>query len=202
MSNPPSPVILVVDDTPDNLVLASELLSPRYTVMVANSGVSALRLARQEPIPSLVLLDIRMPEMDGYEVCRQLKADPITKDISVIFLSAQSDAEDDVRGFEAGAVDYIAKPISPAILQARVAAHLTLKATADYLRDKSVFLANEVARRTQEVTAIQDVMILAMGSLAETRDNETGNHIRRTQLYVRALAEHLRQHPRFAAFLT
>ena len=202
MSNPPNPVILVVDDTPDNLVLASELLSPRYTVMVANSGASALRLARQEPVPSLVLLDIRMPEMDGYEVCRQLKADPITKDISVIFLSAQSDAEDDVRGFEAGAVDYIAKPISPAILQARVAAHLTLKATADYLRDKSVFLENEVARRTQEVNAIQDVMILAMGSLAETRDNETGNHIRRTQLYVRALAEHLREHPRFATFLT
>jgi len=202
MSELPIPVILVVDDTPDNLVLASELLSPKYVVKVANSGQSALRIAHLEPMPSLVLLDIRMPEMDGYEVCRQLKSDDRTRDIPVIFLSAQSDVEDDARGFEAGAVDYVTKPISPAILQARVAAHLTLKATADYLRDKSAFLEQEVARRTREVSAIQDVMIYAMGSLAETRDNETGNHIRRTQLYVRTLAEHLRSHPRFAPFLT
>lgn len=196
------PVILVVDDTPDNLVLASELLGTKYVVNVANSGSAALRIAGLSPKPNLILLDIRMPEMDGYEVCRRLKSSDATRDIPVIFLSAQSDVEDDARGFEAGAVDYIGKPISPAILHARVASHLMLKATADYLRDKSAFLEQEVARRTAEISAIQDVMIHAMGSLAETRDNETGNHIRRTQLYVRSLAEKLRHHPRFAPFLT
>ena len=96
---------------------------------------------------------------------------------------------------------YITKPISPSILLARVATHLALTATADYLRDKSASLEREVAKRPQEVQAIQDVTIMAMTSLAETRNNETGNHIRRTQLYVKALAERLRHHPRFEAAL-
>ena len=98
-------------------------------------------------------------------------------------------------------MDYITKPISPPILLARVNTHLALKATADFLRDKSAYLEREVALRTLEVQAIQDVTIMAMTSLAETRDNETGNHIRRTQLYVKALAERLRNHPRFEAVL-
>ena len=106
--------------------------------------------------------------------------------------------EDEKQGLELGAVDYITKPISPPIVLARVATHLKLKAAADFLRDKNAFLEAEVARRTREVTAIQDVTILAMASLAETRDNDTGNHIRRTQFYVKALAEHLQDHPRFA----
>jgi putative two-component system response regulator len=97
---------------------------------------------------------------------------------------------------------YITKPISPSVVRARVATHLALKATADYLRDENAFLDAEVARRTREVMAIQDVTILAMASLAETRDSDTGNHIRRTQHYVRALAEHLRTHPRFGYFLS
>ncbi|MBZ0092209.1 MAG: HD domain-containing protein, partial [Sulfuricellaceae bacterium] len=101
-----------------------------------------------------------------------------------------------------GAVDYITKPISPPILMARVLAQLTLKASADFLKDKNVFLEQEVARRTREVQAIQDVTIMAMASLAETRDNETGNHIFRTKFYVKALAEKLQTHPRFAATLT
>ena len=99
-------------------------------------------------------------------------------------------------------MDYITKPISPAILLARVKAQLALKSAADFLRDKNEFLEQQVERRTREVSAIQDVTILAMASLAETRDSDTGNHILRTQQYVRALAIHLRGHPRFAAFLT
>ena len=94
-----------------------------------------------------------------------------------------------------GAVDYITKPISPPIVLARVATHLKIKAAADFLRDKNAFLEAEVARRTREVNAIQDVTIIAMASLAETRDNDTGNHIRRTQFYVKALAEHLKDPP-------
>ena len=196
------PTVLVVDDTPDNLALISMLLKDVYNVKVAVSGEKALKIAFAAKPPDLILLDIMMPQMDGYEVCRQLKAAAATRDIPVIFVTARADEEDEQIGLELGAVDYITKPISPAILVARVKAQLTIKASADFLRDKNDFLELQVSRRTREVSAIQDVTILAMASLAETRDSDTGNHILRTQHYVRALADHLCSHPRFSAFLT
>ena len=215
--------ILVVDDTPENLTLMSALLKDFYQVRVANHGDRALKIAMSDKPPDLILLDIMMPDIDGYEVCRRLKADGTTRDIPIIFLTARSDTEDEQKGLELGAVDYITKPISPPIVLARVAAQLSLKASADFLRekneflrekneylkeknaflhDKNHFLESEVTRRTQEVSAIQDVTILVMASLAETRDAETGNHIRRTQHYVKALAEKIRTHPRFEDFLS
>lgn len=196
------PTVLVVDDTPDNLALISALLKDTYHVKVAVSGEKALRIATSQKPPDLILLDIMMPHMDGYEVCKRLKANPVSADIPVIFVTARADEEDERIGLELGAVDYITKPISPAILLARVKAQLALKSTADFLRDKNEFLELQVERRTREVSAIQDVTILAMASLAETRDSDTGNHILRTQHYVKALALQLRGHPRFAAFLT
>ena len=196
------PTVLVVDDTPDNLAFMSELLGTQYRIKVASSGARALKAALAEPVPDLVLLDIMMPDMDGYEVCRLLKAGAATRDIPVIFLTARADTEDERRGFALGAVDYVTKPVSPPILLARVQTHLALKATADFLRDKSAYLEREVALRTLEVQAIQDVTMVALASLAETRDAETGNHIRRTQLYVKALAERLRSHPRFEAIMS
>ncbi len=194
--------ILVADDTPDNLVVMNDLLKDSYRVRVANNGERTLKLAQSGDPVDLILLDVMMPGMDGYEVCSRLKADPRTRDIPVIFLTAKSDVEDERHGLELGAVDYITKPISPPIVMARVKTQLVLKASSDFLRDKNAYLEQEVARRTREVSAIQDVAILAMASLAETRDNETGNHIRRTQNYVKALAEELRTHPRFSAYLT
>jgi putative two-component system response regulator len=202
---PRKPIILVVDDTPDNLSLMSGLLSGDYTVKVAPNGAKALKIAHGAmgaAQPDLILLDIMMPEMDGYEVCRQLKADPLTAAIPVIFLTAKSETRDEQLGFKLGAVDYITKPISPPIVLARVRTHLTLKASSDFLRDKNAYLEQEVERRTGEVSALQDVTILTMASLAETRDNDTGNHILRTQWYVKLLADHLRHHPRFEAELT
>ena len=196
------PQVLVVDDTPDNLALMSDLLRDTCKVRVANSGERALRLLGNGPPPDLILLDIMMPGMDGYAVIRALKANPQTRDIPVLFLTAKSEVEDERIGLELGAVDYLTKPVSHAILQARLKIHLALKAQADFLRDKSAFLEAEVARRTREVLAVQDVTIHALASLAETRDNETGNHIRRTQHYVRMLAQHLSSQPRFAAKLT
>jgi len=205
MTNPlgfiDKPSVLAVDDTPDNLMLISNLLKDTYQVKVANSGEKALRIADGGNPPDLVLLDIMMPGMDGHEVCRRLKQNPGTAHIPVIFLTAKADATDEEAGLALGAVDYITKPISPAILLARVRAQLQLKASADFLRDQNAFLEQEVERRTREIQAIQDVTIHAMASLAETRDNETGNHIRRTQHYVRVLAEALQSDPRFAAQL-
>lgn len=194
--------VLVVDDTADNLALMSSLLKDTYRVKVANSGEKALQIAGSESPPDLVLLDIMMPDMDGYEVCRQLKANPATSNIPVIFLTAKSEIEDEKKGLDGGAVDYITKPISPPIVLARVKTHLSLKAAADFLRDQNEFLEKEVASRTREVFAIQDVAILAMASLAETRDTDTGNHLRRTQHYVRALAVKLKDHPLFQRHLS
>ncbi len=180
----------------------SDLLESDYTVKVAPGGARALKIAHAATPPDLILLDIMMPEMDGYEVCRELKADPQTRNIPVIFLTAKTETEDEEMGFRLGAVDYVTKPISPPIVLSRVKAHLALKSSSDFLRDKNAYLEQEVARRTEETRALQDATILMMASLAETRDNETGNHILRTQYYVKALAERLKTHPRFAAFLT
>jgi len=196
------PTILAVDDSPVNLSLITGLLKSHYRVKVANSGEKALRIVHADLPPDLVLLDVMMPDLDGIEVCRRLKDDPRTRHIPVIFLTAMSKSDDERIGLEAGAVDYITKPISPPILLARVKTHLQLKAGQDFLKDKNAFLQSEVLRRTREVQAIQDVTILTMASLAETRDNETGNHIRRTQHYVKALATKLRDHPRFAGYFT
>jgi putative two-component system response regulator len=194
--------ILIVDDTPDNLVLMSNLLKETYHVKVANNGERALKMASTEPIPDLILLDIMMPGIDGYEVCRRLKAEPATADIPVLFLTAMSQEEDEQMGFDVGGADYITKPISQPIVEARVRTHLQNKSARDFLRDKNAYLEDEVRKRVRELASIQDVTIMAMASLAETRDNETGGHIRRTQHYVRRLAQALRAHPRFAGFFT
>lgn len=198
---PDKATVLVVDDTPANLSLMTGLLRDIYKVKAAIDGEKALRIAQSDAPPDLILLDIMMPGMDGYEVCRRLQANPVTRDIPIIFLTAKAGIEDEKMGLELGAVDYITKPISPPIVLARVRNHLALKASADFLRNKADFLEAEVVRRTAEVMAIQDVTIMAMASLAETRDSDTGNHIRRTQHYVKVLAQHLRKHPRFASVL-
>ncbi|MNM51103.1 Cyclic di-GMP phosphodiesterase response regulator RpfG [compost metagenome] len=197
----PAATVLVVDDTPDNLMLMADLLKDRYRVKAANSGETALRVLQNNPLPDLILLDIMMPGLSGHDVARLLQQDPRTRQIPIIFLTALASMENEIQGLELGAVDYITKPISPPLVLARVQTQLKIKAVADFLRDQNDFLEQEVQRRTREVIAIQDVTIQAMASLAETRDNETGNHIRRTQHYVRLLAELLRDHPRFSQFL-
>lgn len=199
---PRTPTLLLVDDTPENLSVLSDLLSPIYRVLVANSGPRALRLAQSEPRPDLILLDVMMPGMDGYAVLARLRELPATADVPVIFVTAMTAIEDEQRGFDLGAVDYITKPIRPPIVLARVKAQLELKEARDWLRNKNAVLEAEVAARLKEILLIQDVSIHALARLAETRDPETGNHIRRTQSYVRALARRLRTHPRFSGLLS
>lgn len=189
--------ILVVDDTPDNITLLCSLLGEQYRNKVATNGEKALKIARSDPKPDLILLDIMMPEIDGYEVCRQLKADPATEHIPVIFLTAKSQEGDETKGFELGAVDYITKPIVPPILMARVQTHLALQDARKFLEKQNEVLEIQVEERTRQLASLQDAIIISMASLAETRDNETGHHIRRTQHYVRELAVHLQDHPKF-----
>lgn len=191
-----------MDDSTDNLTLMAELLKDLYTVKVANNGEKALKYLQGETLPDLILLDIMMAGLSGYDVIRELKSIPRTRDIPIIFLTAMSAPEDEKKGLELGAVDYITKPISPSIVLARVKTQLQVKVISDFLHDKTLFLETEVAKRTQEILAIQDVTILAMASLAETRDLGTGNHIRRTQNYVKALAHRLKTHPNFSYFLS
>jgi putative two-component system response regulator len=196
------PVILAIDDTPENLTLINGLLKDIYKVKVANNGERGLALANTLPIPDLILLDIMMPGIDGWEVCRRLQAQPETRDIPVMFLTARVDADDERKGLDLGAVDYITKPINPPVLLARVKTHLTVKASADFLRDKNHYLEQEVEKRTAEVKHVQEASAFALAALAETRDNDTGNHIRRTQSYVKVLADSLKTHPRFSSLLT
>lgn len=193
--------ILVVDDAPDNLMLLSNLLKQKYKVKVANSGEKALKVISSDQRPDLILLDILMPHMDGYETLRRIKEDEATRDIPIIFLTALSDAEDEKHGLELGASDYVTKPISPAIMMARIKTQLENKAAADFLKNQNSFLDAEVQKRTEEISAIQEVTISALASLAETRDSDTGNHIKRTQHYVKLLAQHLQKNPKFAPFL-
>jgi putative two-component system response regulator len=194
--------ILVVDDTPENLSVLGDLLQPAHRVRAANSGRGALRIAASLPKPDLILLDVMMPDMDGYEVFARLRETPATREIPVIFVTAMDAPEDEERGLNCGAVDYIAKPFRPAIVQARVRTQLELKRARDLLRDQNSFLEAEVARRMSENQLIQDVSIHALARLAETRDSETGKHLLRTREYVRVLARKLQTHPRFADFLS
>jgi putative two-component system response regulator len=194
--------ILVVDDTADNLTLMFGLLKNLYTVKGANNGERALKVARGNHPPDLILLDIIMPGLDGYEVCQELKSDPSTRDTPIIFLTALTDEAEEYRGLQMGAVDYITKPVSPAMFLARVKTHLENKAAKDFLKNQNGLLEDEVKERTRDIMDAQDATIVTLACLVGTRDSETGNHVRRTQHYVRALAKQLSIHPGFADYLT
>jgi putative two-component system response regulator len=195
------PRILLVDDETLYIDILVDLLKDDYKTVVAKNGDQALNRVADEPLPDLVLLDILMPGMDGYEVCRLLKENPRTRGIPVIFLTVKSEVTDEVKGFDLGAVDYIAKPMSPPIVRARVRSHLALHQAQQQLEDHNELLEQRVKERTEEVNRTKDVAIFCMATLAETRDIETGKHILRTQNYIRRLAEHLENHPRFSDYL-
>ncbi len=194
--------ILVVDDTPENLAILGGLLQPHYRVKVASSGARAIAVATTDPPPDLILLDVMMPGLDGYAVLERLRAQEATRNIPVIFVTALDASDDEEHGLFLGAVDYITKPIRPAIVLARVRTHLELKQARDWLQDQNNFLENEVVRRMHENQVIQEVSIHALANLAEARESETGNHIRRTQGYVTILARKLRSNPKYADRLT
>jgi len=192
--------VLVVDDTEANVDILVDALGDLYDVSVAMDGESALEAVAEEP-PDIVLLDIMMPGMDGYEVCRRLKADAATRKIPVIFLTAMTEIENKTKGFQLGAVDYITKPFEVLEVQARLKTHLSLVLASRELEQQNEILEEKVLERTMELAQTQDVTIHSLATLAETRDNETGGHILRTQGYVKALAKQLAKGSAYAAQL-
>ncbi|HEY0818557.1 MAG TPA: HD domain-containing phosphohydrolase [Rhizobacter sp.] len=194
----PQETILIVDDSPENLTVLGELLKHDYRVLAAAGGLRALQLAARQPRPDLILLDVMMPEMNGYQVLAALQAAPETRDIPVIFTTAMCATEAEEQGLHLGAADYITKPLRPAIVLARVQTHLALKRARDALKRDKAGLEREVLRQMQENRVIQDVAMRALARLAQTRDNETGNHILRTQEYVQVLAQRARLLPQFS----
>ena len=174
--------ILVADDTPENIDLLSALLRQEYRVKVATSGEKALAIVNSTEPPDLILLDIMMPGMNGYDVCRRIKANPDRRGIPIIFVTAMTSIEDERLGLEVGAVDYITKPISPPIVAARVRTHLALY-------DQTRVLEDRVRARTAELFASRQQIIRRLGRAAEFRDNETGNHVIRMSYYARLIAQ-------------
>lgn len=175
------PLVLVVDDTPANLDVLTGVLGSDYQVRVAINGRLALNLAQMQPQPDLILLDIMMPEMDGYEVCQSLKSQPNTAHIPVIFVTAKISPDDEVKGLELGAVDYISKPITPAIVLQRVKTHIAL-------HDQQRALYQKVKEQTVEINKSKLETIRSLGRAAEFKDNETGMHVFRMSQYCHVLA--------------
>lgn len=189
--------IMVVDDTPENLVLLARILKPEgYKVLTLPDGKLAIDAVRRQP-PDLILLDVMMPGMDGYEVCSILKADKGTGSIPVIFISALSDPLDKVKAFNSGAVDYITKPFNLMEVNARVRVHLDLRFLQKALQEFNARLQEKVEEQVREISEGQLSLIIAMTKLVEARDDATGKHIERTQVLCRLMAEKLRGKPEY-----
>jgi len=183
--------ILIVDDLPANIKVLSELLRADYQVSATTNGGEALEIARSDKAPDLILLDIMMPEMDGYEVCRQLKKDPRTSRIPVLFVTAMDEVKDETFGLSLGAVDYITKPVSPSIVLARVKTHMNLRRHESDLEEL-------VTQRTQQLRNGYIDTIHRLTLASEYKDEETGAHIRRISYYTRAIALEMGLDKKFA----
>ncbi len=174
--------ILVCDDQPENIDVLRGILKKKYKVLVCTSGQRALEIAAHLPSPDLILLDISMPGMDGYETCTRLKQNYLTRNIPVIFVTALNSPQDEARGLTVGGVDYITKPVNAPVVEARVAMHLSL-------RNQQKHLEELVQERTKELEETRAQIIRRLGRAAEYKDDETGNHVLRMSHYARLLAQ-------------
>lgn len=178
------PTVLVIDDTPSNLDVLTGILKDTYQVKVAINGHIGIKIAKTVPQPDLILLDIMMPDIDGFEVCRQLKSQPNTAHIPIIFVTAKIDPEDEVKGLSLGAVDYLTKPITPQIALQRVKTHIAL-----YDQQRALF--SQVKEKTREINLGKLETLNILGRAAEFKDNETGMHVMRMSHYCEVLAKAL-----------
>ncbi|MDC7221655.1 MAG: response regulator [Spirochaetales bacterium] len=194
--------VLVVDDVRSNILTLNEFLKDQYVVMMATSGEKALNLCFSEYKPHVILLDVIMSGMDGYDVCRQLKNREETKDIPIIFITSMNEVADEQYGLELGANDYLRKPVNPEICRIRIDHQLKLQEARSLLKDDRNHLEQLILERSEELNQTQDITIQCIASLAETRDNETGNHIRRTKNNVVLIARELAKNPLYKEFLS
>ncbi len=208
--------VIAVDDQPDNLLVLEHYLGNDYALTTFRQGQALIDYFEAGGQADLILLDIVMPMPDGYSLCRWLKSTPLTRDVPVVFLTSLDSHTDEAFALSLGAEDFIHKPLSPPVVLARVRNHLLLSQTRQALQKQNQTLeilvaertrkikeqSDELAERSEQLIAAQSATISAFCSLVEARDNETGNHIRRTQHYMLALCEALRDHPSFAAELT
>ncbi len=185
--------LLIVDDQPFNLRLLGELLKNEYDLCFATNGSDALELA-DKVSPDLILLDIVMPDVDGYAVCQQLKAQESTKSIPVIFITSLGDEGKESEGLALGAIDYIVKPIRPTVVKARIKTHLSLATAQNELKNQNEILEQRVKTRTIELIKTKKEVIQRLGMAAEYRDPETGGHIKRMS-HFSAIIAHKAQRP-------
>ena len=192
--------VLIVDDDESNIDTLVNTLGNDYEVRVATDGENALEAVGTER-PDIIMLVIKMPGMDGYEVCHRLKNDPKTSYIPIIFLASMDQIQDKTKGFELGAIDYITKPFEIIEVKERVKTHLTLMLSKRALANQNIMLEAKVIERTRELVLTQDATIISLATLAEYRDPETGGHLKRTQNYVKALAQNLKNHAKYKNIL-
>jgi putative two-component system response regulator len=183
------PALLLVDDTPMNLQVATGILRAHYQALAATDGQKALDIVARRPDIQLILLDIMMPGMDGYEVCRRLKDNPLTAHIPVIFLTALNATDDEKKAFIAGGVDFINKPFQPETLLARVRTHVMLHSQQQHLEVLVRQRTSELEAKTEELEATRLQVIHQLGRAAEYKDDDTGTHVIRMSHFSRLLAE-------------
>lgn len=194
-------IILVVDDDKTNLTLAQKILLPFYRIAACNSGMAALKYLENNR-PDLILLDINMPEMDGFAVMERLKENDKTKMIPVIFLTADNLAETEVKCFQVGAMDFVAKPFVPDILISRVGKTMELEQYRHNLENMVKEQAEKITEDARRISKIQESVIVGMANLIESRDGSTGKHVKNTQTYVRMIADELYKRKLFSDELT
>ncbi len=194
-------IILVVDDDKTNLTLAQKILLSQYRIAATNSGKAALKYLEHNH-PDLILLDINMPEMDGFEVMEQIRSDARTADIPIIFLTADDKADTEIRCFQMGAVDFVRKPFIPDVLMSRVSKTIELERYRNNLEKMVEEQSDKITESARRISAIQDSVIVGMANLIESRDGSTGKHVKNTQIYVKMIADELHKRGLFPGELT
>jgi putative two-component system response regulator len=194
--------VLIVDDLVENTDVLRALLRPQgYSIEAVHCGVDALERVASNP-PDVILLDLMMPGIDGIEVCRRIKLDPASRHIPIIIITGSSDRESNLRALEVGADDFVTKPFDRTLLEARLRSCLRSKALQDELFEYQRSLEDKVAERTKQVRHTQQITVFALARLAESRDNETGDHLERMRCYARALSEEMARWEKFAGVIT
>ena len=189
--------VFIVDDEPTNLTIGANALADNFNVFTFNSGANLMkRLEKQTP--DIILLDVEMPEMNGYEVIKKLKENEKTKEIPVIFLTAKSDSDSELMGLSLGAIDYIIKPFSPPLLCTRIEIHLLIESQKEELRNFNNNLQKMVEEKTKNVVELQHAILNTMTKLVDRRDDITGAHIERTKRYMDVLLKEMQKHPLFS----